>query len=494
VIEFDLLRVGDVPEAKDKEDLVKDLELGKILDAVAQKDELIRGVWSHVLLLSGADVESIRYRQEAVKDAIQNRDVVVELYRFTGDVITRTERAAFLVTYDNPELVVLETAAGMRVMIDAFKDLKGILSRASFSSQAFQGLVNTIRENVDENFIASAKELLSFFDIRNNTLEFSVKLGAHNTLVDPVVLAPKKEGGVIRKLFNRESAYEFRLDPHDERGAEILGDIRKWVLAGLAPTMLNAYEHLLQFFKTLNEQLAFFVGAINLHDLFQRLGLPLAYPEFSEGTLSFRDLHCLSLAISLNRRPVPNSLETRNVSAFIITGANRGGKTTFLRSVGQAILLARAGVFVPASRLALPSAGAPHTHFQREEERTMSYGKFEEEVIRFRKLVDLVRPGDFVLMNESFSTTNQVEASEVAKQVVSALVDSGVTVFYVTFLQDFIHHFVKEYGDRVVLLTPERLKDGTRTFRLVRGSVQPGYALDIWDKLFKRESSAAKAL
>ncbi|MFP3286779.1 MAG: hypothetical protein RXP86_05975 [Acidilobus sp.] len=492
MIQFDLLRAGGA-EVKGREDVVRDLELDKIINAVAQKDELIRDVWTRMLLMPETDVESIRYRQEAVRDAIRNRNVIVELYNFTRDVITRTRRATFLVTYDNPELVVFETAAGMRIMIDAFKDLKGILGRASFSSQAFRGLVDTLRENADDGFIASAKELLSIFDIRNDTTEFSVRLGAQNTLADPTLLVPKKEGGIIKKLFNKERAYEFRLDPHDERGAEILGDIRKWVLANIAPIMLNAYESLLRFYTTLSEQLAFFVGAINLHDLFQRLELPLAYPEFSEGTLSFGDLHCLSLAISLNRRPVPNSLETRNVSAFIITGVNRGGKTTFLKSVGQAILLARAGVFVPASRLVLPSAGAVHTHFQREEERTMSYGKFEEEVVRFSRIVDSLRPGDYVLMNESFSTTNQVEASEVARQVVQALVDSGVTVFYVTFLQDFIYRLIRDNGGRAILLVPERLKDGTRTFRLLQGSVQPGYALEIWDKLVRSGSSGGRS-
>jgi len=96
-------------------------------------------------------------------------------------------------------------------------------------------------------------------------------------------------------------------------------------------------------------------------------------------------------------------------------------------------------------------------------------------------------------MNESFSTTNQVEASEVARQVVQALVDSGVTVFYVTFLQDFIYSFIRDNGGRAILLVPERLKDGTRTFRLLQGSVQPGYALEIWDKLVRSGSSGGRS-
>lgn len=124
----------------------------------------------------------------------------------------------------------------------------------------------------------------------------------------------------------------------------------------------------------------------------------------------------------------------------------------------------------------------------REEERTLSYGKFEEEVRRFGKLAENLRRGDYVLMDESFASTNHVEASVVAENVVSALIDSGVNVFYVTFLQDFLHRFIPRYGKKVVLLVPERLSDGTRTYRLVRGSIQPGYALELWRKTVEKPS------
>ncbi|MFP3177845.1 MAG: hypothetical protein RXQ96_02575, partial [Thermocladium sp.] len=88
----------------------------------------------------------------------------------------------------------------------------------------------------------------------------------------------------------------------------------------------------------------------------------------------------------------------------------------------------------------------------------------------------------------TFSSTNPIEASVVAENVVSALVDSGVNVAYVTFLQDFIYNFARRYGERAVLLVPERLKSSERTFRLVRGSLQPGYAMDLWVKLSSNPS------
>jgi hypothetical protein len=46
-----------------------------------------------------------------------------------------------------------------------------------------------------------------------------------------------------------------------------------------------------------------------------------------------------------------------------------------------------------------------------------------------------IRRGDYVLIIESFVSTNHVEASVVAENVASALLDSGVNVIYVTFLR-----------------------------------------------------------
>ncbi len=195
-------------------------------------------------------------------------------------------------------------------------------------------------------------------------------------------------------------------------------------------------------------------------------------------------MYCLSLSISTGSRPVPYDLdvETEGGLAVVVTGANRGGKTTSLKAVGQSLVLARAGLFVPAEEFVLPSTGAVYTHLPRQEDRTLSYGKFEEEVKRFSDIVKSLRRGDYVLMDESFSSTNQVEASVVAEEVVAALVDSGVYVFYVIFLQDFLNRFLDRYREKAVLLVPEVQQDGTRTFRLVRGRPTPGYAIDIWRK------------
>jgi hypothetical protein len=44
------------------------------------------------------------------------------------------------------------------------------------------------------------------------------------------------------------------------------------------------------------------------------------------------------------------------------------------------------------------------------------------------EIADRVTPGSVVLFNESFAATNEREGSEIARQIVRALVESGVRV------------------------------------------------------------------
>jgi hypothetical protein len=484
MIEFDLLKLGSQQKIGIAEDVRVDLELDKIVNVASRGDELVAKTWFDVLLSRESSVEDVRYRQEAVMDALENKDAVLRMYQITREGYETANREVFIFRLDDPKLVVYEASNGIRILTNYLEKLLDVVNNTRFTSRAFKSLAESLKLNIDRRFIARAREISEILRFGNG-VDFAVEIGPLNNLANPILLLPKNEGSLISRLLPLEKKYTYRLDPRDEAGSMILDDMEKWVLSRIATTLLNAFDKLMDFFEDLARQLSFFVGAINLSDFLNGLGIPGTYPEANSRKLFFENLYPLSMAISSTKKPVPNSLNLDVNDSFtvIITGVNKGGKTTFLKSVGQAILLARAGLFVPAERFIIPSTGAVFTHFLREEERTFSYGKFEEEVKRFRRLVECLKRGDYVLMDESFVSTNHVEASVVAENVVSALIDSGINVFYVTFLQDFLYRFISKYGKKAVLLVPERLSDGTRTYRLVKGSIQPGYALELWRKM-----------
>ena len=192
----------------------------------------------------------------------------------------------------------------------------------------------------------------------------------------------------------------------------------------------------------LKTELAFYVGCLNLRDRLEATGAPMALPHpAAAGTrgLRCRGLYDVCLALTLGRPAVGNALEADGMSLLIITGANQGGKSSLLRSIGLAQAMMQSGMFVGAESFAGELCTGLFTHFKREEDPTMKQGKLDEELGRLSDIVDGLDPNALLLLNESFAATNEREGSELAGQVVRALLAKGVRIFFVTHLYQFAH-------------------------------------------------------
>jgi len=184
---------------------------------------------------------------------------------------------------------------------------------------------------------------------------------------------------------------------------------------------------------------------------------------------------------------VGNDIADNGKDLVIITGPNQGGKTTFLRSIGLSQLMMQCGMFVPAESFTANLCTGIFTHFKREEDKTMESGKFGEELKRMSTIVDLITPDSLILLNESFAATNEREGSEIARQIVSALIEKRIKVFYVTHLYEFAHGFYEKGKEKVLFLRAERLQDRRRTFRLKEGEpLETSYGVDLYNKIFRK--------
>ncbi len=101
------------------------------------------------------------------------------------------------------------------------------------------------------------------------------------------------------------------------------------------------------------------------------------------------------------------------------------------------------------------------------------------------QIADRLTPGALVLFNESFAATNEREGSEIARQIVRALVESRVRVLFVTHLYDFAHSLAREPASRTLFLRAQRQPDGRRAFRLVVGEpLETSYGADLLRRIF----------
>ncbi len=162
----------------------------------------------------------------------------------------------------------------------------------------------------------------------------------------------------------------------------------------------------------------------------------LSEKELADGfTMKARGLYNLKLAISSNHSEeiVYNDLDfDSDHTVYILTGANRGGKTTITQAVGLLFVLAQSGIYVPASSFEYKPVDNILTHFPADEDKTMDLGRLGEECVRFKELYTEATEDSLMLLNETFSTTSFEEGYYIARDSVRAILKKGIRTIYNT--------------------------------------------------------------
>ena len=152
-------------------------------------------------------------------------------------------------------------------------------------------------------------------------------------------------------------------------------------------------------------------------------------------SMKARGLYNLKLAISSNRSEeiVYNDLDfDKDHTVYILTGANRGGKTTITQAVGLLYVLAQGGIYVPAASFEYKPVDSVFTHFPADEDKTMDLGRLGEECVRFKELFNEATSESLMLLNETFSTTSFEEGYYIACDSVKAILSKGIRTIYNT--------------------------------------------------------------
>ena len=121
----------------------------------------------------------------------------------------------------------------------------------------------------------------------------------------------------------------------------------------------------------------------------------------------------------------------------------------------------------------------------------MKSGKFDEELSRMNTIVDILTPRALILFNESFAATNEREGSEIARQIVSALLEQAHKVVFVSHKFAFTQGFYEKRLDTVLFLRADRQADGRRTFKLIEGEpLSTSFGKDVYREVFLRGERA----
>ncbi|HXF93963.1 MAG TPA: hypothetical protein VNK46_14515 [Nitrospiraceae bacterium] len=482
--------------------LLQDLELNTLFRTMANGDEFLFDV-ARTVLLSGLenDVDTVLYRQAVLKDSLKHPTVVRTLYDLAMEAIDAKRKHWLGVFSRYPSAILHGSIELLQLFLGVLRKLRVVAEQQTgrFESEGFSAFFAMLQTELSDDYLAEIEEHLRNLKFPEGVL-MSAELGRGNQGTNYILRKPhrRRQTWLARLLGKGPPAYTFRIADRDEAGHRALSELRDRGIDPAANALAQSSDHILGFFQTLRAELAFYLGCLNLHDRLTAKGEPLCFPKPAPaGTRRYRvsGLYDVCLALHMERRVVGNTVDADGKSLVIITGANQGGKSSFLRGIGLAQVMMQAGMFVPAESFDAELCTGLFSHYKREEDATMKKGKLDEELARLSEIVDRLAPNSMLLLNESFAATNEREGSEIAKQVVHALLEQGVKIFYVTHLYEFAHGFFERKTQDTLFLRAERRADGTRTFRLVEGEPEETtYGEDLYRKIFGDEPDATPAV
>ncbi len=475
-----------------EQDLIQDLELNTVWDAMALGDGVVRASAGSAMLSGLATPEQIRYRQAVLTDCLQQPTVVREIYALAVQAI-EAERHVYRSFFSNRgEALLRRSMSVLEMFIGILKQLRRLTEdhAAAFSSQGFTRFFDTLRRELNDDYFDEIAQHLRQLRFRDGVLA-SAQLGEGSQGIGYVLRTPSQENRgkfLFRRPAVKKPAYSLTVPPRDDGGAQALAALRDRALSLVANALGQSTDHILSFFAALRTELAFYVGCLNLHDQLIAKEEPECLPDphpHGASVLTARALYDPCLSLRIPERVHGNDLDANGRPLIMITGANQGGKSTFLRSLGVAQMMMQAGMAVAAESFAGTISRGVFTHYKREEDATMTSGKLDEELARMSEITAAISTDCLLICNESFAATNEREGSEIAAEFIHAMTDTGNTVIFVTHLYELAHRFYQKQPGTTVFLRADRGAEGNLTFRIAVGEPLPtSYGEDLYRRTF----------
>lgn len=421
------------------------------------------------------DVNEILYRQEILKDLERFPDLLERLISLTKrfDELRASQKNSGKLDYriraegssssDSAKNILQTKALCLKRSLMFVKSYADLLKDADIKSRGLQTLYNTCRdisENAEFAQLSAFCKKYEYFST-SGAINFGfsadesgviVKIGLvdgkYIRVTDPEI---KKGFSLFKKA--PETVYPcVRLDPITDDSYDKLASR---AISSLSDLFGEIYGQIFEMLGLLGEELSFYKTAVRYINLLHEKGAALCYPTFDDHGVSVKNLYDLYLLVTKPSAAdvVPNDfLLTRDGGGLVVFGSNGSGKTVYLRSVGCMLILAQAGLPVPCESASLTPFSCFAAQFSEAEKEFCAgneAGRFEQEVRELAEMVDGLKEGALVFLNETFQSTAYAEGADGLYDLLEYFTDRSIRWILVTHLTALEDRFDK---DKVTVL------------------------------------------
>lgn len=441
------------------ERILYDLSIDRAISAIV-KDPQSCEVFLAFLSRPMQSIENIVYRQQILQDFIEMPELFDELTvifrrydRVKGDWVEMRAGVHPISAAASPEAVLdytlsslKVTAAFPRTIASYYASLAEILSKYEIRSEGLNAIRDYCRSMSSDEALGEIVEIASLFQYHTaESYDYGMIAHLDSTLrllsCDLYDMEPRtkeKKFKLLSFLRNTEEEGVHCSNETADTGCIMLADALRRIDSALARITSEIYET----FYGISRDMQFYDAALTLCAFLTDGGFPLCMPEMRPADEDVFEVTLLrDLLLASNGRSadaiVPVELTLESGLGLLIRGQNNTGKTTTLRALGCAQILAQAGLPVPAEHARLSIRSGVFTVFAAAEEEYRAgdnAGRFEGEVREIAHLLDAVQPHALVLINEIFQTTSYREGAEGMLHILHAFAHIPVKCIFVTHL------------------------------------------------------------
>ena len=414
---------------------VKDLDLADLLRPVPFYSENTRKLAMDVLADRGSDMKTVEYRQEVLEELISSERLLTAVQK----IPSRLNRMAELGVYF---LAEPSLPRGIRVLreyrefIDSPPDLSHAKSKALKEVASYLAAISASDE---------FNGLCGFLDTVGSLggVVFRVSLDANGvpakmTAMELVQKDPQDRSGILGFFEKLLGKRKFEESLQNSSGPNETGRIFQGFLDRQFLPVLWGYAEQIREVIFLLEPLGFYAGFAEYFLTLKKQGFDICRPKLlpaEQRRLTARNARNPLLAAEQHdgQRVVPNEIgHSAERNMFAITGPNNGGKTTYVRTVGLVQLMAQKGLFVTAESAEVSFVDGIYTHFVTPDDITKGEGRYRNELLRVKEILESATPYSLVILDEPCGGTSYEEGCRQSLVVLDGLHRLGSATYFTT--------------------------------------------------------------
>ena len=461
-----------------------DLRIKVIAEAIAPYVDYLRPI-RRLLSTLLTDEATLRYRQEVIEDCLRlpafteglraTLPMIRGLHETVRDIRARRNQASLVLSRLTELENYVECVCALDALLQRFQgqlkarawiELALVLGR-TVNAPEFQQMAKelpalranireivsvTIGVNLSPDLTPVAATLLSLNKKRFRGPRFFRRLWGVDEDEERQGISTLYEAPAAQ-LYRNGNILAERRETLDRLEANVLfADLGK-VLDDVIRPIARALERYTRvnsgLLRAVESEIAFYVGGAQMIASLRARGLSMCRPQLAptaERRLEARGVFNIDLALRMSRlhrdEDLGAQIVTNDVSfdesgrIHILTGPNRGGKTTWTQAIGLLHVLAQSGLYVPAESAMLSPVDAIYLHFPAEEKPNMESGRLGEEAGRLREIFQSATRHSLLLLNESLASTSATESYFLARDVVCCVRMLGARAIFVTHLHE----------------------------------------------------------